>query len=366
MIAGSATGEGTARFAKESGIPQENYKNAAGLTLSNVGIGTYLGEPDSQTDAQVIDAIKRSVAAGINVIDTAINYRAQRAERAVGGAISEMVADGAVSRDQIFVATKNGYVTNDAEIPGDFWGYINKEYIQKGIIQEGEISAGYHCMAIPYLEDQLGRSLKNLSLECIDLIYIHNAMEGQKDMPRGEFLERLARVFEMYERKRKEGVIRSYGMATWECLRVARDNPQYLSLEELVGMAQSAGGGDHGFGFVQLPFNLYYDQAMMLKNQPVGGAESSVLEAAAKLGIGVFTSVPFMQGRLLQPGAMPEFSDHSPAVRALQFIRSAPGVLAPLAGQKTREHTEENLAVMNIPPVPQDEFAKMVAKLTHG
>jgi aryl-alcohol dehydrogenase-like predicted oxidoreductase len=82
------------------------------------------------------------------------------------------------------------------------------------------------------------------------------------------------------------------------------------------------------------------------------------------LGIGVFTSVPFMQGRLLQPGTMPEFGELKPSLRALQFIRSSPGVLAPLIGQKSSEHVSENLEIMKIPSLSDDEFLALVKKLT--
>ena len=56
-----------------------------------------------------------------------------------------------------------------------------------------------------------------------------------------------------------------------------------------------------------------------------------------------------MQGRLLTPGTMPEFSDLKPSLRALQFIRSAPGILAPLIGQKSSAHVSENMEIMQIP-----------------
>ena len=220
-------------------------------------------------------------------------------------------------------------------------------------------------MSVSYLEDQLNRSLKNLGLECIDLIYLHNAMEGQiKDISRDEFIEKLKAVFELYEKKRKEGLIRFYGMATWECFRVAKDNPQYLSLEEVLDIAKNVGGEEHGFRFIQLPFNLFYDQAYMIKNQPFNGEQTSILDAAKNLNIGVFTSVPLMQGRLLQPGVMPEFSELKPSLRALQFIRSTPGVVSPLVGQKSPEHVDENLEVMRIAPIPESEFTELVKKLT--
>ena len=117
MISGFATPEGTKNFtAKNDSIPEKNFNTFQDLSLSNVGIGTYLGNPDSDTDNMVKNAVKKSVLAGVNVIDTAINYRAQKAERSVGQAISELVNENKISRDEIFISTKNGYVTNDGDI----------------------------------------------------------------------------------------------------------------------------------------------------------------------------------------------------------------------------------------------------------
>ena len=365
MISGYATFEGTKKFATNSGVNIDNFKNFKNLLLSNVGIGTYLGEADLKTDQLVTNAVKETIQSGVNVVDTAINYRSQKAERSVGKAISELTQEGKISRDQIFVSSKNGYLTNDADIELGFWEYVKEEYSQRGIIKEGDVTSGYHCMTSAYLSDQLDKSLKNLELECLDLMYLHNAVEGQiKDVSKEKFLENLEEVFKLYEKKRDEGKIRFYGMATWECFRVTTENPQYLSLEDTVAMAKKVGGDDHGFRFIQLPFNMHYDQALLAKNQQFGTENISILESATRLGIGVFTSVPFMQGKLLTPGTMPEFNNLKPSLRALQFIRSSPGVLAPLIGQKSPEHVSENLEIMNIPQMPKDEFLALVKKLT--
>ena len=365
MISGYATSEGTKKFAQNSGINQVNFNEFQSLSLSNVGVGTYLGEADTKTDELVTNAVKQSIISGVNVIDTAINYRSQKAERSVGKAISELIQENKISRDQIFVSSKNGYVTNDADVQLGFWEYVKQELTDKGIVKEGDITSGYHCMTTAYLSDQLDRSLKNLNLECIDLMYLHNGIEGQiKDVSKEQFLKNLESVFELYEQKRKEGKIKFYGLATWECFRVTNDNPQYLSLEETVALAKKVGGENHGFRFVQLPFNMYYDQALLTKNQILSNQSVSFLESATKLGIGVFTSVPFMQGRLLQPGTMPEFGDMLPSSRALQFIRSAPGVLSPLVGQKSLEHVSENLEILKIPKLSETEFLNLVKDLT--
>ena len=365
MISGFATPEGTKDFSKNSSVNPDNFNIFEDLHLSNIGIGTYLGNPDNQTDELVKNAVKQSILSGVNIIDTAINYRAQKAERSVGKAISELIQEDKISRNQLFVSSKNGYVTNDADIQEDFMQYVMRELGKPGIVKEGDITSGYHCMTTAYLSDQLDRSLKNLDLECIDLMYLHNGIEGQiSDISKEQFLEKLKSVFELYEQKRDEGKIKFYGMATWECFRVKDDNPQYLSLEDVIQMAKNIGGENHGFKFIQLPYNMNYDQALLGKNQKIQNKPVSILESAVTLGVGVFTSVPFMQGRLLAPGIMPEFGDLKSSLRALQFIRSSPGVLAPLVGQKSSEHVSENLEIMNVPPLSNDDFIELVKKLT--
>ena len=364
MITGFATPEGTKKFAERgTKISQQNYKNVNNLTLSNVGIGTYLGNPDVETDKLVEDAIKKSILGGINVIDSAINYRAQKAERSVGNAIAQLIDNNDISREEIFVSTKNGYVTNDGDIKEELMQYVMREYGKTGIVKEGDISPGYHCMTIPYLNDQLERSLKNLGLDCIDLMYLHNSVEGQTHLPREQFLKNLKDVFDLYEKKRKEGKIRFYGMATWECFRTTPENPLFLQLAEVMDLAVQAGGKEHGFRFIQLPFNLMLDQAYMTKNHNVGGKTVSVLEAAQEFNLGVFTSVPIMQGKLLTTNAIPEFGNFSASVRLLQFVRSTPGITAPLIGHKLESHVKENMNVMKIPPLSELEFNNLVKRM---
>ncbi|MDE1819013.1 MAG: aldo/keto reductase, partial [Thaumarchaeota archaeon] len=304
------------------------------------------------------------VKSGINVIDTAINYRAQKAERSVGKAIAELVQSGEAKREEIFISTKNGYVTNDGDINEDFWVNIQNVLVKPGVIKSGDISSGCHCMTVPYLQDQLNRSMKNLGLDCIDLMYIHNAAEGQlQDISREEFTKKLKDVFGFYENQRKSGLIKYYGMATWECFRVPDSHPQYLSIFDIVNIAKQVGGQDNGFRFIQLPYNMYLDQALILKNQDSN--QRTILESCMQLGIGVFASVPLMQAKLLAPNVLPEFGNISKAShRAMQFVRSTPGIISPLVGQKSQEHVQENLDFLAMPVLNEAEFADLVKKLS--
>ena len=71
-----------------------------------------------------------------------------------------------------------------------------------------------------------------------------------------------------------------------------------------------------------------------------------------------------MQGKLLEwAKSKPLFTDTSPSVGLLQFIRSTPGVLSPLIGQKSSQHVDENLEIMKIKSMNKFEYDEFVKKL---
>jgi aryl-alcohol dehydrogenase-like predicted oxidoreductase len=375
MIPGFATPDGTeryrARFEGQSigGLPiAEGHfrQNAQNLQLTSLGMGTYLGALDEAASQAMQEAAERSVASGaINVLDTAINYRYQLSERALGQALQNLLSEG-FQRDELFICSKNGFISPDAEMQTrgeDFRAWFQQRYLESGKITPQDIAGGMHCMAPAYLDDQLNQSLSNLGVQTLDLMYLHNAAESQiPEVGRAVFMERLKLAFEFYERARTENRIRYYGLATWNCFRVEpEESDEYLSLEAVVQLAESVGGQNHGFRFVQLPFNLAFTEALTLASQPIEDEMMSFLEAAMVLNIGVFTSVPLLQGQLLsQP--VPKFEGmQTPAQECLQFVRSNPGVLAPLVGHKNPKHVAENLFVATVPPLVLAEFEEVLS-----
>ena len=371
ILEGYATPDGTRKYtdyAISQGKPRSHFKSFDNLNLSSLGMGTYLGQLSEEDDQAVENAVYQSVRSGaINVIDTAINYRAMKSEKSIGKGLLRLVNDSVVSRDQVFVSTKNGYITNDGDYPNiDVMEYMHRMYIQSDVITADDISSGYNVVKPSYLAKCIDKSLTNMHLSTIDLVYIHNAFESwYQDVSREQFMEMLAKAFEIYEKYRSEKKIRYYGMATWTCFRVSSESPEYLSLEQAVKCAESAGGKDHGFKFIQLPYNLAYSEALLLRNQSVRSEENlTILQAAAKLNIGIFTSIPFFQGRLLS-SQIPNYGNVTdPVAKLLQIIRSSPSVIAPLIGQKKPEHVEENLKTANMPPLSDEEFKQAIRILT--
>ena len=373
-IKGFASSEGTKKFrdnAIKKGKSYLHFKEFDDLILSSIGMGTYLGDLSKEDDIDIENALYESVKShAINVIDSAINYRAMKSEKSIGRALLRLVRDKIVSRDQVFISTKNGYITNDGDYPGvDVMEYMQRMFISNGVIHAEDISSNYNVLNPNYLTRCIDKSLANMHLTTLDLVYIHNAYESWfEEISREEFLQRLSKVFEAYEEYRTAGKIRYYGMATWTCFRVPPGNKEYLLLEDVTRIAEKVGGPQkHGFRFIQLPYNLAYSEALLLKNQSVGEEKNlTILEAAQRLGIGIFTSIPLFQGRLLK-AQIPDYCGLTDQVsKLLQIVRSSPSVIAPLIGQKNSKHVEQNLMISNTPPLSTKDFNEAIEVLLKG
>jgi aryl-alcohol dehydrogenase-like predicted oxidoreductase len=370
LLNGFATASGTRKYldyAIQKGKPSSHFRNFDGLYLSSIGMGTYLGQPSIEDDNDIENAVYDSIKSGtINVIDTAINYRAMKSEKSIGQALLRLIEEDVIARDQVFICTKNGYITNDGDYPRvDVMEYMQKMFISTGIIKPNDISSGYNVLNPNYIARCIDKSLANMHLNCIDLMYIHNAFESwYEDVDRQEFMQMLSKVFEVYEEYRSKNKIKYYGMATWTCFRVHPNNREYLSLEETVKVAEEVGGKHHGFRFIQLPYNMIYSEAILIKNQDVGSIKNlTILEAAEKLNIGVFTSIPFFQGRLLNAN-IPDYAGLTDqGEKLIQIIRSTPSIIAPLIGQKKPQHVQQNIKIADIPPMSYLEYKEAVKKL---
>ena len=344
MIPGFATPEGSERFKKRfvagkhsrAPLHSDHFRPADGLWLSSIGAGTYLGEPDEATDRIYEAGLKEAIRSGVNVLDSAINYRNQRSERNIGRAVRELIEAQEVCRDELFLCTKGGFPPFDPETPPDAG------------------TQGFPRMSPAFLEDQLRRSLENFGVETLDLYYLHNPEIELGAVDRKEFSRRLEKAFQFLEKKVAEGKIRRYGVATWEGFRNAPDQADHLSLEEINILARGVAGRGHHFKAVQLPLNLAMPEAWIFRNQNYGANFLSLLEVAQKLGFLVFASASLLQGRLAHVGDSP--------LTALQFTRSCPGLVTALVGMKQPAHVRQNLEIAKIPPLTGEEMRNTFLK----
>jgi aryl-alcohol dehydrogenase-like predicted oxidoreductase len=353
-VPGLATAEGTARLAARftDRYVDDFYRALGrdGVRVSSVGLGSYLGECDDADDEGYVGTAGASLERGINLLDTAINYRCQRSERALGGALRGAIDNGTVTRDEVVVCTKGGYIPLDGTPPAtreDYQAYLAREYFERGIMEPGDVVGGGHCLAPSYLVAQLERSRENLGLDAIDVYYIHNPEQQLDAVSLEELFSRLARAFELLEERCYRGEIGVYGCATWNGFRSSPDARGHLELADLVELAHEVAGDAHHFKVIQLPVNLAFTEAVRAPTQSVKGRSMTLLEATMELGVSVIASATLLQGKLA--ANLPEqLHDAIPghttdAQRAIAFVRSLPIISAGLVGMKQIEHLEENL-----------------------
>lgn len=368
---GHATPAGTSRFALGSSAAEGHFRQHsvlysgvdsaedASLTLSSLGMGTYLGASDADTDEAVTSAVLKSIASGWNVIDTAANYRGGRAETAVGRALQSLRLLGDAERDQLFISSKAGYPPAG----------LLEDLLREGEIQAADVVGGVHSMHPSYLFASLDRSLSELGLSSLDLLFLHNPAEAQlAALGQEEFKQRLRDAFAFCEEARRAGKIRAYGIASWSCFRVPPGNKAHLSLESAVELARQVGGTDHGFRYIQLPVSAAMPEAWLQPWQEVqqGGSRTLVplMQAAQQLGIGVFGSGPLLEAALLKDAkltstlqSVPQLRDvEDTAPRLLQLARSSPGLLTALVGHKAPKHVRQNGDLAQVPPLDDAAF----------
>ena len=357
--ANHATPQGTVHYNDRFADSAEgHFRKQHGLTLSSIGIGTYLGNADDASDVSYANAIVRAVTRGVNVIDTAANYRFQRSERAIGRALKTLAGNG-FSRDELVICTKGGYLPFDGAPPRNVREYVEETFVKPGIASFDDI-VGSHCMTPSYLQNQLDQSLRNMGVEEVDVYYVHNPESQLAHVSETEFYHRIRLAFELLENNRRQGKLQFYGVATWNGFREQAGSGKHHSLVRMFEIAREVGNESHGLRFIQLPFNLAMPEAITLPNESIDGEPMTVVEAANALGVTVTVSGSMLQGRVL--GGIPEAvtralgSLSTPAQTAIQFVRSAPGITTALVGMSRVEHVDENLQLVNVEPMNEAQF----------
>ncbi|MEX0695769.1 MAG: aldo/keto reductase [Rhodospirillales bacterium] len=355
-----ASAEGTLRFAERFHARPGQYRNVLDLHWSSVGIGTYLGSPDDKTDVLVSDAVKSAIKGGLNVIDTAANYRRGRGELAIGNALEAVIKAGDAQRDELIICTKAGYLPTPANVFRD-------TYLGVGGITEADLVGDNHCLHPAYIEDRISKSLDALKIGKIDVFYLHNPEAQLGKIPQQQFDARLQAAFEVLEDQVKAGRIGCYGLATWRAFRASPGEAGYISIAAAKAIAKKAAGNDPDhFRCVQMPLSITMPEAINRATQWIGDVSVTPIAAARLLGLAVIGSGSIAQAKApamnpslvkwLGEGLADDFQ------RALQFSRSASGLTTALVGMKQPAHVAANLDAQYLDPMPRAVFELMFRK----
>ncbi len=353
-----ATKQGTFGYLKKFGnYSKDFYRFNGELFFPSLGIGTYKAEPYKEENYIINygEAIKTALRNGIHFIDTAINYRYQMSEREIGEALQEMINTGEIKREEVIIASKGGFIPLDFPFPDNPYGWIQENLITAGLSTKEEIIIDQHCMTPEYLRWSCEQSLKNLSLDTIDIFFLHNP-ETQLGYVDGEmFYGRIEAAFELFETLRTEGKIVAYGIAAWNGFLYEEDHTEYISLSKVVEIARRVGGEDHGFKYLQSPFNMAKPHAFSYANQQCeDGNYYPLMNACAQFGLSFLGSSSLLQKNLFKRpfaskiGELMNTTELSDVASALQFARSA-GAITAIFGAVDPDHVTDNAILAYVP-----------------
>lgn len=354
-----ATPEATYGFAKRFSHYKDFYARHDGLIFSKLGFGTFKKEPYKEENYtfDYKEALKTAIKNGVNVIDTAINYRYQQSEREIGEVLEALFKSGEVKREELIICSKGGFVPLDFPFPQNPYEWISEHIIQKGLATSDEIELDQHCMTPEFLKDSLEHSLANLHVTCLDIYFLHNPETQLTKIGYNQFLKKLEEIFACFEAMVSVGKIKAYGIAVWNAFTYEEGNSEYICLEDVYDVAHKVGGANHHFKYIQLPFNIAKTHAYSVPNQKMSdGNYYTPLQVAHKLGLGVMSSSSLLQMHLFQKPFKPEVGYlldskmelQSDVQLALQFVRSTRGIVTSLFSSCKSEHVSSNLGIATV------------------
>ncbi|MDP1769366.1 MAG: aldo/keto reductase [Nitrospirota bacterium] len=303
---GAASPEGTARYAarlvsqsRHAGHMEHGYGRfgSSGFTTSRLGFGTYrvdTREPEQR------EALKTALREGVNLIDTSTNYMDGDSERLVGSVLDELFKSGELTREEVIVVSKIGYVQGQNLKQAETREQAGRPY--PDMVKYGE--GIWHCIHPEYLADQLTLSLDRLGLATLDICLLHNPEYflseaahhdgGDLVMAREAFYRRIEQAFTFFESQVAAGRISYYGVSS-NTVTADPSNAEATSLSRLYDAARSAakalGLERHHFGVLQCPMNLYEAGALLTPNTGRDQQET-VLALAQQEGIAVLVNRP--------------------------------------------------------------------------
>ncbi len=314
-----ATIEGTARYAKSFedknfSDPVFRFFGSTGLTVSCLGFGGYRVFAGSKINRS---ALIKALSGGVNLIDTSSNYMDGESEGLFGEVLEELSNEKKLSRDEIILVTKAGYVQgktlkNAQKLEAENKAFPDMVKYMKDV---------WHCIHPDFLEDQLKRSLKRLKTDYIDVFLLHNPEyflyeaknKGIEDIEavRDEYYRRIALAFEWLEEKTAAGKIGCYGVSS-NTLAYKSTEVEFTSLEKLLQIAGNI-SADNSFKVIQFPFNIIEAGAVIELNQSENS--KTLLNLAAEFSLAVMVNRPLnaMSGNSL--------------VRLASFEETNPGII---------------------------------------
>jgi aryl-alcohol dehydrogenase-like predicted oxidoreductase len=315
-------------------ISPNTWRIFEGKTVAKVGFGTYrMNGADGQEAA-----LKKALHSGINIIDTAPNYMDGDAEELIGKVLTAEVAAGKLSREEIVIVTKTGYIQGR-----DFFAVQSMDDELPDVVSV--TNNFWHCIHPTYIAKQIKQSRERLNVECIDCVLLHNpeyylgfeAANAEGDLSPEiieEFYRRIEDAFTYLEGLVKEGTIGCYGLSA-NTFVVPKDQADFVDLARVFKASQDAAQEAWGrkkrpnFRVIEMPINLMELGAVHTKNTTAltfdGSEEVTTLELASRMKLAVLANRPLnafpVEGGTFRLAAATGEVNQEKAIKALADIQ---------------------------------------------
>ena len=278
----AATTLGTQKYFSDHPHFKPRKLGATGLQISPFGFGGYRINGNEPAH---IEALKKAIESGINLIDTSSNYGdgSGGSEKLIGQILEDLIKQEKIERNQIVIVTKAGYLQNKTLSEAKLRLENNQAWPEMVHYQDN----CWHNISPDFLNDQIISSLSNLRLDCIDVLLLHNPeyflkTSNQKDV----YYARIKKAFEFLETQVEAGRIQFYGVSSNSFID-PESSFENTSLEKCYQIAKDIKKNNH-FAVAQFPLNIFENQAAVLKNN----SGRTLLEFAAEKKIGTLANRP--------------------------------------------------------------------------
>ena len=301
-LAGMASPEATKHYAdrlwqKNPKLSPNSWRVIEGLTVGKVGFGSYrIGYETMHSNA-----LRAALLGGMNLIDTASNYMNGESERTIGRMLGTLVQNGELSRDEVVLMSKGGY------LQGDMLAQIEKNPPSETIMLGDH---AWHTLNPVLIQQQFEASLGRLGVDALDGYLLHNPeyhlisalMQNESLLTQDmeiQFYHQLEQAFVLLESLVQKGKLQFYGLSS-NTLAV-RDDTR-LDLQKIqhaaTRAAQTAWGRKKraAFRIIELPVNLLELDAVKTANQTAktfeGDEQVPALELASRMHLSVLANRP--------------------------------------------------------------------------
>jgi aryl-alcohol dehydrogenase-like predicted oxidoreductase len=296
-----------------------------GLSVSEIGFGAWAigGMWGDQRDEDSIAALHRAIDLGVNFIDTAAGYGNGKSEKL----IRQVLGDRS---EKVYVATK----TPPAPGPWPPSPYCKAE----------------ERYAERYIRENIEERLRNLGVECIDILQLHTWTRAWN---------RGAAPLRILRRLKDEGKIRFIGVSTPEHDQNSAINLMRRGYVDVVQVIYNIFEQEPAAEL--LPAALEHDVGVIVRVALDEGSLTGKFTRATQFAEGDFRRKYFAGDRLERTVQRVEnvrralgSSDVTVAQAALKFALMHPAVGTVIPGIRTPAQAEANAAVSGLPDLSEE------------